>query len=425
MTAKNSFPWYLLAGLGFTAFNLTHLVAWRFGSYVHVGFFALLLLSVIAFTGKSQRLNVLLISAALVFFTLLILQYPVTEWDARSIWFYHGKRIYYGQDLYAQLDNYPSWNHNDYPSLIPAMAASVARSVGYWNEILPRTSVVAGFAPVLFLTAYVFRSFALICFWTAALIWTCGAELLTGYMDSPLAAYFAISCVLIAKLFAVKESVDLNQQRIEMRNLWLGVGACLVHLLFLKNEGLILSAIVLVMLLPVMRRQWGLVWIPTAAVAFYFLMWWYPVFQAHITNDLVSHGGVLERGVARIQSQKEMILIFDSLRYHTQIFHFAFLALIPTMFLSWQRLKCLVPALLASGLYMGVIFAVYLTTYQNLEWHLNTSASRVVLPFNLTTLTLWIFVLQQLWHKDAASESRLDLGSSTTAASHGSLSVPS
>lgn len=418
MTARNSLPWYLLAGLIFTAFNMAHLVAWRFGTYVHMGIYVLLLLAIVALTSKSRRLNVLLISLTLVFFALLILQYPVTEWDARSIWFFHGKRIYYDQDLYAQLDNYPTWTHKDYPTLVPAMAASVAASLGHWNEILPRISIVACFTPVLFFAAYVLRSFGFLCLWIAAMLWTCNSELLTGYMDSPLAAYFAISCVLIAKLFEATYSTDLDRPRDQIRNLWLGVGACLVHMLLLKNEGAILSALVLTMLLPVLFKQIRFAWIPAMAIVFYVVMWWYPVFEANITNDLVKNGGILDRGISRIQSQGDLDLIFGALRHHTSFFHFAFLALIPAVLLKWHRFKYIIPALMAPVLYMGVIFVVYLTTYQNLEWHLNTSANRVVLPFNLATLTLWIFIVHLALTRDADEKDPHELENRALATTH-------
>lgn len=403
MTAKTDPDWYLYAGLVFTTFNLSHLIAWRLGTYVHIGFYFLLLLGTVALATGSRRLNVILIAATVTIFFLLVLQHPVSEWDARSIWFYHAKRIFYAQSLYAQLDNYPSWNHNDYPTMVPAIAASVAKSLGYWNEILPRTSVVICCTPALFLAAYLFRSFAFLCLWISALLWVCGGYMLIGYMDSLIATYFAISCVLIAKSYLLLGETNSPEKHIEMRNLWLATSACLLHLLLLKNEGGILSAIVLATLTPSLIKRPSLLWIPGLALAFYVVMWQYPVIQAHIKNDLVSHGGLVARGMARLQSQKDPLLIFNALRLQTDLFHKAFFAMALGVLLHWRRFKCVAPALLAASMYMGVIFMVYLTTYQDLEWHLATSVDRVVLPFNLAVTNLLLYMLYQVWPKRAAT----------------------
>ena len=66
-----------------------------------------------------------------------ILRLPLVDWDARSIWFFHGKAIWLHRgitpDFFA---NAPyAWSHLDYPLLIPVQAAVVGVFRGAWSEM--------------------------------------------------------------------------------------------------------------------------------------------------------------------------------------------------------------------------------------------------------------------------------------------------
>ena len=68
---------------------------------------------------------------------------PLHDWDARVIWFLHGKMIYFGGGLTPEIGlNAWSVPHPDYPKLVAVMAAEVATLVGFWNEYLPKLSLV-------------------------------------------------------------------------------------------------------------------------------------------------------------------------------------------------------------------------------------------------------------------------------------------
>ena len=51
---------------------------------------------------------------------------PTFEWDPRSIWLFHAKRIFYDQSIFSIADNYAAFSHNEYSSLAPAFASSLA-----------------------------------------------------------------------------------------------------------------------------------------------------------------------------------------------------------------------------------------------------------------------------------------------------------
>ena len=76
-----------------------------------------------------------------IFFLFIIfisLGTPTFEWDARSIWLFHAKRIFYENSIFFLVDNYAQFSHNDYPKLAPAFASSLAVLVGHWNEVFPK-----------------------------------------------------------------------------------------------------------------------------------------------------------------------------------------------------------------------------------------------------------------------------------------------
>ena len=78
-----------------------------------------------------------------IFFLIIIiisLGTPTYEWDPRSIWLFHAKRIFYDNSIFSVVDNYAVFSQNDYPTLAPALAASLASLIGHWNEVFPKLS---------------------------------------------------------------------------------------------------------------------------------------------------------------------------------------------------------------------------------------------------------------------------------------------
>src|SRR5262249_22108097 len=132
---------------------------------------------------------------------LISLSIPTAMWDARTTWLFHAKRMYLSGSFYEQLDGYPPWSHPDYPSLGPAMMASLARCVGSWNEIFPKSAnMLLAIAPVLVL-ASALRSAIWILAFSCAVVALLGENLVYGNMDGLLALYFTAAAWLISLLF--------------------------------------------------------------------------------------------------------------------------------------------------------------------------------------------------------------------------------
>lgn len=389
MPAVLESDYYLKAGVAFTALNLVNMLLWAAGLYLPTGAWVAVLLLCLWPAVRQLRLNGLLVVNLMVVLVVITLLHPVTGWDARSIWMFHAKRIFLEGSLYAPLDNYAPWTHNDYPVIVPAIAASLAKSMGYWNEIVPRASVAIALAPALFFGAYLMRSFAACCAWISLVLWICWGELLSGYMDCLIAVNFALAVLAVAEIY--------RRGANRMANLPGGpavvLAASMLHLLFLKNEGAVMCGLLLVVMLPAMTRRPALALPVLLPWLVYALLWKLPVMRAGITTDLVKDGGLLERGMQRLKTPEDILLILHYFRAYSAEF-FGILGLVLVVLGLWRRkLWYLAPSLLAVGGYVAVLFVVFVTTYQPLRWHLNTAADRVLIAFNLGAASLMLYMV--------------------------------
>ena len=380
---------YLRAGAAFTALNLLNMLLWAAGLYLPVWTWAAVLILCLWFALRHQRLSGVIAVGLMVVFVVIPLLHPVTGWDARSIWLFHAKRIYLDGTLYAQLDNYAPFTHNEYPVMVPAIAASLARSLGHWNEIVPRASVAVALAPPLFFAAYLFRSLAGYCLWVSAMLLVCWGELLTGYMDSLIAIHFALALVAIAEIY--RRGADRAAPAPTGPAVVLA--ASLLHLLFLKNEGSVMAGLLSLAVAPAFLRRPRLAWSVVLPWLVFALVWKLPVSHAAITSDLLRNGSLLERGIKRLQSFSEYGLILHFFRILSQEY-FAMLAVVLVVVAAgWRRLWFAIPSVLVVTGYVAVLFTVFLTTYFELKWHLETAADRVLMAFDLGAASLLIYLV--------------------------------
>ena len=113
---------------------------------------------------------------------------PTRDWDARSIWMFHGKEIFYENNLFAQFDNYGF--QNEYPIFISYYAAQLARMIGSWNEIFPKLSTLLIAIPsIIYLSGKAknkFHELIIIFLYTFFF----GKSLINGEADALLGLYF-------------------------------------------------------------------------------------------------------------------------------------------------------------------------------------------------------------------------------------------
>ena len=160
--------------------------------------------------------------------------HPSMLWDARSIWFFHAKRIFYDQSIFSVSDNYAMFSHNEYPNLAPAFASSLALVLGHWNEVFPKLAFPLMFLPPMILMYSFLKSTNYLIF-LSIIFYTIGNYLFNGYADGLVAIYFGSSAFLIYLLFIVEDNFYRN------RSFFYLLTFCFFTILTLiKNEGSVL-----------------------------------------------------------------------------------------------------------------------------------------------------------------------------------------
>jgi len=309
---------------------------------------------------------------------------PVSDWDARSIWFFHAKAIYHHGALAREAGwLHPAFlfAHADYPKLLPLLAAQTATLAGYWNEYLPKS----GLLPLL-LTCLVGFCAALRypCSGLLLLIlfpWSLGSELYTGYADAFLALLTVTALLHAQRCFATRSPLHAA---IAVAFLGLTVS--------LKNEGQMIFCGVAAALVPIIGVAWRrghlaawrpiLAWplaMPLAICLLPALAWAILKARWGLHNDLqVVSSESLSRGLGRLTDWASLRTVCGALAEQL------WLSLLAAgLLFGLCRVYRRAPgpgawlALLSGVLYSLGLGWIYLSTPRELSWHLNTSILRV------------------------------------------------
>ena len=102
-----------------------------------------------------------------------------------------------------------AFSHPDYPKLIPAIAAQLAYLKGYWNEFLPKGSLLVMLVP-LSLWVFSFRQKSLTFILLVLMFFfSLGAWLTNGYMDGYLAGYCGVALLSFGRYLSERTETDL------------------------------------------------------------------------------------------------------------------------------------------------------------------------------------------------------------------------
>ena len=389
MTANKDIPTKeLVTPVGINLIILGIYVCWAiFPLGQRASLFMLISLSasaVYALRNVKEKFPIILFLLFGLFFTLAI---GTPDWDARSIWLFHAKRIFYENSLYAQLDGYASFSHNDYPVIFSMLAATLAKAVGHWNEVFPKTVVNFFLLPPLLVFATLSKRKILTLLYIFGIGIICRNYLFNGYQDALVALYACSIVLMLMYLDALK--FDDFIYRIYSILLLFSFSSILIAL---KNEGL---AIIVILLPLALFLQKG---IPksvilialVASLLLYFFIWKWPVIQANISNDLMT-AGLGNRAIKRLGSLNDIILILTYFIKYCGIYVGLLVLNFFRKMVSWMDMRLLIAFIF---IYMGILFIIYLGTPSNLEWHLGTSFKRAILPINVTILGAFLYTFR-------------------------------
>ncbi len=319
---------------------------------------------------------------------------PTDEWDPRSIWLFHARRIFLDGTLYAQLDGYAPFSHNDYPTLVPLLMATSAKLVGHWNELFPKAAATLLLLPALLLIARTLRAWWVAALFAFVVLKVGGTWLADGYMDALVGVYAVAS--LATALSLVRGPAGPGR--------WKDVLAYVLVTAVLgltKNEGLVLAVLVAVAVTAThllhARRFARVLPVAVLVALLPLLAWKLTLSAAQMGNDLAS-SDLKGQLLARLPNLSASLLILKKL--------FRDLALLPllVMLVCWRRTwgsSAVLAAAVAGLAYAAVLHLVYLGTPHDLSWHLATSASRTVVPVMLL-LMYGLLVLIDEWRSPNA-----------------------
>ena len=377
--AKNLFLKKLsLLGSAIILLNLLNMAAWSQHYFIHISLYVFLLLLITLSILKDKTDDKLLLYIFL-FALLWILTEPVKAWDARSIWFFHAKRIFVDNNLYAQLDNYAGWSHNDYPPLLPSLAASIAKSFGFWNEYLPRISVLLALLPILVILKWIFNNQLAFNLWVLGILITCKISLINGHMDALLAIYIATGCLLLSQIY-------LNTKN--KSQYYFPLILILSSLPLIKNEGLVATLIFMFLLMARINKETLYVILSILTLSIYLFFWKYHLILNSIHSDLFT-SDILTKFTQRALNPEDIVLIIKKVMKQLWFFLFIFFAFL----IKNKKIEKITLIFICFILaYLSAIFLVYMCSPYDLNWHLKSSIRRTMLPISVSILSMLIYL---------------------------------
>ena len=327
-----------------------------------------------------------------IFFLFIIfisLGTPTFEWDPRSIWLFHAKRIFYDQSIFSVMDNYAEFSHNEYPNLVPAFASSLAVLIGHWNEVFPKLSFLLMFLPPLILT-YAFLKETQYLIFLSIVFFIIGKFLFNGWADGLVAIYFGLSAFLMYLLFII--DTNFFKRRLFF---YLLAFCFFVILTLIKNEGVallfVLFATTFLIKLYKGELRESISKLVFLSISFLPIIFWQLFcYSKGIGNDYINTN-ILLNLLPRLNDINNYKLISYFLFLNEKFF----IALIFFLVSFWVKpnneLFSFVSIVII--MYIFILFFIYLSTPYDFYWQLNSTAARLIrsLSFLLAFFGLYNF----------------------------------
>jgi len=349
--------------------------------------------------GPLKWLAILFVLYLTLVYAVYILCDPIKEWDARSIWFFHAKMIYYNQAFSSSAGwNIPSvqFSHVSYPKLVPIMAAQFAYASGYWNEYIPKGSLLILLIPLLFASlSFINRKQLSSLYFIVFFFYNFGWWFWNGYADGYLAFYSAISALFIGRWLEENDPLDLSagimcmgiigNLKNEGTLYLLTISTCIAAILYIRRTKApptiarhMLSALPLILFISLGMLLW------------YGLKWKWGI-RSDNPVQLSNIPIRLEDG--------SLIKILDELFMKQRVVHAFALFLLAAVTAKMVRTTITASAwlpILAALFYCIGMVMVYCSTSEDLFWHLAKSADRTMLPVRLGTFAATFALLRKI-----------------------------
>ena len=308
------------------------------------------------------------------FIIFMCLGTPISDWDPRTTWFFHAKRIFYDQSIFSVADNYAAHSHNAYPSLAPAFASSLAVLVGYWNEVFPKISFSLMFLPPLILT-YSFLKDTQYLIFLSIVFFTIGNYLFNGWTDGLVAMYFVSSVFLMHLLMIADTNFYKN------RLLFYLIALCFfVSLTLIKNEGFALLFILFVttFLIKLYKGELrkNIFSLILLSLSFLPIILWKLFCYSKGIGDVYINTEVLLHLLPRLVEVNNYKLIAYFILLNEK-FLITLTFFLISFWIKWNKELFSFVSIVAAT-YIFVLFFIYLSTPYDFYWQLDSTATRII-----------------------------------------------
>ncbi len=307
---------------------------------------------------------------------------PLWAHDARSIWFFHAKILYF-QSGWGTAE---SWQipdqilyHFHYPKLVAALAAHTALISGQWNEYIPKLPLLGIWIAWLAGVWALPWARAARCFLGLGFLGTGGSLLWTGYMDGHLAALAVVGILHWA-----------------CGSRWVGV-ALLSLACWLKAEGLFIAI------------SWGglIAWetwrgrklrtdyAGLLVALMVMALWEWRRRDLGLIGDI--HLDSFTRGWRRLIDGSIFSPILGGFITDGFVLRGLVLLVLVVGWFRWtkRRFPSVPRHLAVLFVHAAGVFFVYLNTPYDLAWHVSQSAARVSLPLAMGLIAASAAVMHQ------------------------------
>ena len=337
--------------------------------------------------GRPDALGCVLATTLAIALFFKVIAEPILAGDARSIWYFHAKILFHADHA---LDS-ELWKtralffaHVDYPKLNAIWAALWMKHFGFWNEYLPKFSLLLLELPALLWCVGYSRALLTRCLLVIALLLRMEQFLWNGYMDGLVATYGGIGM-----LYGIR--YVQQGRRLDLLTVMVALGLCMS----LKNEGAALALCIIIFV------ALGRIWHARSGVlqsladpalcltAIYamagFMIWSSWTSAVGVENDLAAAGSKLARMTLRATDNSSLALIWNRIHTGRNLLLLALLLSVALVFwtINHRALARHRAALLVSlgvpALYFVILLLVYLSTPFDLHWHLKFSATRTAI----------------------------------------------
>tara|TARA_B100001248_G_scaffold262674_1_gene260767 strand:- start:13313 stop:14608 length:1296 start_codon:yes stop_codon:yes gene_type:complete len=319
-----------------------------------------------------------------ILFLLLCVAMPILDWDARSIWFFHAKALYFseGNIFISGLDNLayiPA--HPHYPKLYSSVAGFYSYLFQTWNDYFPKIASALFLMPVL-LILHSFRDRKFFWLLVIGLLGMSGKYLWNGYLDGFIAIYLSLALLIYYQKLDAKLNIVI-------------ISLLMAICMNLKTEGFVLVAIGVfsVLLLDfkrglkVLKSKMAWLFILSALLCSFL---WRLIKQKMQLRGYFNATDMLSDMMRRFSEPSEISYILTSLLKENAYYYILAIC----FFVILKKYKKEIQAWylpFSATVYFMILFFIYMSSPYNLSMHLDHSVVRVSFVIK-SLLFLWVYI---------------------------------